>query len=247
MLKVSKLVTYHGKIQVLRRISFEVAQGELIAIIGPNGAGKSTLLGTLSGIYQPNSGAVIIDGVKTEKYTPELMVKKGINLVPERRQVFSSLSVIDNLLLGAYHRYYKDKSNIYRDVEEILQMFPALKGKEKHMAGTLSGGLQQMVAIARGLMAKPKVLMLDEPSVGLAPMMVKEIMQILNTLKKQKTTIVLVEQNAKAALKVADRAYVMDRGDMVIEGTAEELMKDPRIEDAYLGKGYRMPFNPIPL
>ena len=158
--------------------------------------------------------------------------------------MFASLSVMDNLLLGAYHRYHKNKGSISDEAKEILQMFPALEGKQDYMAGTLSGGLQQMVAIARGLMAKPKVLMLDEPSVGLAPMMVKEIMQILSKLKEQKTTIILVEQNAKAALKVADRAYVMDRGDIVIEGTAQELMADPRIEDAYLGKGYRIPYNP---
>lgn len=244
MLKISKLSTFHGKICVLRDLSFNVAKGELIAIIGPNGAGKSTLVGSLAGIYPPKAGEITLDGEKISKVSPESMVKKGVSLVPERRQVFNTLTVKDNLLLGAYHRYYKDKKNVYEEMQEIFALFPALIGKENILAGTLSGGLQQMVAIARGLMAKPKVLMLDEPSVGLAPMMVKEIMAILTNLKERSTTIILIEQNAKAALKVADRAYVMERGSMVIEGTAEELLADSRIEDAYLGKGYRVPFNP---
>jgi branched-chain amino acid transport system ATP-binding protein len=240
MLQVSELTTYHGKIQVLKGLSFNVKPGELVSIIGANGAGKSTLLGTLAGIYQPAGGSISMGGDILKKYSPEQMVRCGISLVPERRQVFDSLTVMDNLYLGAYHRYRKDKKNLPQDIKEVLELFPALKGKEDNLAGNLSGGLQQMVAIGRGLMAKPKVLLLDEPSVGLAPMIVKEIMNILHGLKSSGTTIVLVEQNAKAALKVADRAYVMERGQMVLEGTAEELLNDPRVEHAYLGKGYHL-------
>lgn len=240
MLEVNKLQTYHGKIRVLRELSFRIDDGELVAIIGANGAGKSTLLGTLAGIYKPRSGEIIFNGQVVQRPIAEEMVRLGISLVPERRQVFESMTVTDNLLLGAYHRYSKDKKNMPNDLEEVMNLFPALKGKEHHIAGTLSGGLQQMVAIARGLMAHPKVLLLDEPSVGLAPMIVKEIMAILRNLRERGTTIVLVEQNARAALKVADRVYVMERGRMVLTGTAKELLLDPRVEHAYLGKGYHL-------
>ncbi len=240
MLRVSGVNTFHGHIHVLRNISFRVKPGQLVAIIGANGAGKSTLLGTLASLYPPRDGLVAIEGEVVTKYRPDIMVKKGISLVPERRQVFDGLSVLDNFLLGAYHRYNKDRKTVNQEAQEVLELFPALKGKEEEYAGNLSGGLQQMVAIGRGLMAKPKVLLLDEPSVGLAPMVVKEIMGILKGLKERGTTIVLVEQNAKAALKVADRAYVMERGEMILEGTASELLKDPRVEHAYLGKGYHL-------
>lgn len=240
MLEVRNICTYHGRIQVLRNLSFKMDKGELIAIIGANGAGKSTLLGTLSGIYPPKSGEIILGGQELKKLNPENIVRQGISLVPERRQVFDSLTVMDNFLLGAYHRYGRDKAGLAGDVVEVLELFPAIKGKEKDLAGTLSGGLQQMVAIGRGLMAKPQVLMLDEPSMGLAPMIVKEIMNILQDLKAKGTTIILVEQNARAALKVADRAYVMDRGEMVLSGTAEELLQDKRVQHAYLGKGYHL-------
>ena len=240
MLDVVNLQTYHGKIRVLRELSFRLDDGELVAIIGANGAGKSTLLGTLAGIYRLQSGEINFNGKSIVRPVAEEMVRMGISLVPERRQVFESLTVTDNLLLGAYHRYNRDKGRIPKDLQEIMSLFPALQGKERHLAGTLSGGLQQMVAIARGLMAHPKVLMLDEPSVGLAPMIVKEIMGILCNLRERGTTIILVEQNARAALKVADRVYVMERGRMVLTGTAEELLKDPRVEHAYLGKGYHL-------
>ncbi|MHB8984089.1 MAG: ABC transporter ATP-binding protein [Carboxydocellales bacterium] len=240
MLEVHNLQTYHGKIRVLRELSFRLDDGELVAIIGANGAGKSTLLGTLAGIYRLQSGEINFNGKSIVRPVAEEMVRMGISLVPERRQIFESLTVTDNLLLGAYHRYNRDKGRIPKDLQEIMSLFPALPGKERHLAGTLSGGLQQMVAIARGLMAHPKVLMLDEPSVGLAPMIVKEIMGILCSLRERGTTIILVEQNARAALKVADRVYVMERGRMVLTGTAEELLKDPRVEHAYLGKGYHL-------
>jgi len=240
MLEVRDLCTYHGRIQVLRELSFQIDRGELVAIIGANGAGKSTLLGTLAGIYQPKSGRISLDGEEIKKIAPELMVCQGISLVPERRQIFDSLTVTDNLMLGAYHRYRKDKAGLAKELAEVFELFPALKGMERDLAGTLSGGLQQMVAIGRGLMAKPRVLMLDEPSVGLAPLIVKEIMNILHNLKLKGTTILLVEQNARAALKVADRAYVMDRGQMVLTGTADELLKDKRVQHAYLGKGYHL-------
>ncbi len=240
MLEVRNLQTYHGKIRVLRELSFRLDDGEMVAIIGANGAGKSTLLGTLAGIYKPRAGEILFNGQAVKRPVAEEMVRMGISLVPERRQVFESMTVTDNLLLGAYHRYSKDKKELSKDLQEVMALFPALQGKEHHLAGTLSGGLQQMVAIARGLMARPKVLMLDEPSVGLAPMIVKEIMGILRNLRERGTTIILVEQNARAALKVADRVYVMERGRMVLTGTAEELLRDPRVEHAYLGKGYHM-------
>ena len=240
MLEVRNLQTYHGKIKVLHELSCRIDYGEIVAIIGANGAGKSTLLGTLAGIYKARDGEIMVHGQAVERPVAEEMVRRGISLIPERRQVFESMTVSDNLLLGAYHRYRKDKKQLSKDFKEVLALFPALQGKEQHLAGTLSGGLQQMVAIARGLMSNPKLLMLDEPSVGLAPMIVKEIMGILSNLKARGTTIILVEQNARAALKVADRVYVMERGRMVLTGSAEELLQDPRVQHAYLGKGYHL-------
>ncbi|MGE5405813.1 MAG: ABC transporter ATP-binding protein [Candidatus Saccharibacteria bacterium] len=236
MLDVQDLVTYHGHILALRRASLKVAPGELVAIIGANGAGKSTLMGTLAGIYTPSRGQIFMDGKDVTGFNAEKMVGHGITLVPERRQLFDTLTVIDNLKLGAYHRYRREKSNLRRDIEEVLELFPALQGKEHELAGNLSGGLQQMVAIGRGVMAKPKLLMLDEPSVGLAPMVLAEIMELLLRLKEKGTTILLVEQNARAALRVADRAYVLDRGRCVLSGSANELLSDQRVQVAYLGR-----------
>ncbi len=239
MLIVKDLHTYHGRIHVLRGISMQVAEGEIVAIIGSNGAGKSTLMGALAGIYQSRKGDVNFDNHQITNFPAEQVVSLGINLIPERRQIFDSLSVIDNLLLGAYHRRRQTPmKELNREIGQILEVFPLLKGKEKLPAGNLSGGLQQMVAIGRGLMSQPRLLLLDEPSVGLAPLVVREIMGILGNLRKQGTTILLVEQNARAALKVADRGYVLEQGQIALEGKAEDLLRDLRVQSAYLGKGH---------
>ncbi len=235
MLRVVKLDTYHGRIRVLQNISLNVEKGEIVTIIGANGAGKSTLLGTIAGVYRPKSGQIYLGTKQTSCLPTEKVVKEGIILVPERREVFDSLSVIDNLKLGAYHRYRADKKTIDSDIENVLSLFPALQGREKQLAGTLSGGEQQMLAIGRGLMANPKVLLLDEPSIGLAPLVVKEIFDILLSLKKRGTTILMVEQNARAALKVADRAYILERGAISLAGKARDMLQDTRVQTAYLG------------
>ena len=237
MLKVNNLHTHHGHLHVLEGINFELLEGELLAIVGSNGAGKSTLLGTLGGIYTPSEGSIEYKEQDITKDGVQKVVSTGIILVPEPRQIFSSLSVKDNLMLGAYHRYRKDKKVIHQDYEEILELFPRLKQMLHRPGGLLSGGEQQMVAIGRGLMANPKVLMLDEPSLGLAPLIVKDIMQILRRLCDEKgATIILVEQNVKAALKVADRACVLAHGKIAISGTSEELLNDPKVQEAYFGK-----------
>lgn len=235
MLRVVKLETYHGRIRVLKNISLNVEKGEIVTIIGANGAGKSTLLGTIAGVYRPKSGQIYLGTKQTSCLPAEKVVKEGIILVPERREVFDSLSVVDNLKLGAYHRYRTDKNTIDTDIEAVLSLFPALQGREKQLAGTLSGGEQQMLAIGRGLMGKPKVLLLDEPSIGLAPLVVKEIFEILLNLKKHGTTILMVEQNARAALKVADRAYILERGAISLAGRAKDMLQDARVQTAYLG------------
>lgn len=235
MLEVRDLVTYHGHVKALDEASLNVLPGELVAIIGTNGAGKSTLLGTIAGLYSPRRGSITLDGTDVTAFGAERMVRAGVTLVPERRQLFDSLSVIDNLMLGAYQRYERDKKILARDIEMILDFLPALQGKEYTLAGNLSGGLQQMVAVGRGLMARPRLMMLDEPSVGLAPMVLAEIMEMLHKLKNGGTTILLVEQNARAALKIADRAYVLDRGRCVFSGPSQELANDPRLQATYLG------------
>ncbi|MCL1694711.1 ABC transporter ATP-binding protein [Lysinibacillus sp. BPa_S21] len=237
MLKVENLHTYHGHLHVLDGIDFELVEGELLSIVGSNGAGKSTLLGTLAGVYSPSEGKIEYKGIDITKDGVQKTVANGICLVPERRQIFSALSVKDNLMLGAYHRYSRDKKTVHRDYEEIVELFPRLKQMLNRPGGLLSGGEQQMVAIGRGLMANPKVLMLDEPSLGLAPLIVKDIMNILRRLCDERgVTIILVEQNVKAALKVADRACVLAHGKMAISGTAQELLNDPKIQEAYFGK-----------
>ena len=242
MLKVENLHTYHGHLHVLEGIEFELVEGELLSIVGSNGAGKSTLLGTLAGVYSPSEGKIEYKGLDITKDGVQKTVANGICLVPERRQIFSSLSVKDNLMLGAYHRYGRDKKTVHRDYEEIVELFPRLKQMLHRPGGLLSGGEQQMVAIGRGLMANPKVLMMDEPSLGLAPLIVKDIMTILRRLSDERgVTIILVEQNVKAALKVADRACVLAHGKMAISGTAQELLNDPKIQEAYFGKPQTTP------
>ncbi len=240
MLQIKNLVTCHGHVEVLHGISLVVENKQILAIIGANGAGKSTLLGTISGLYKPRSGAITLDGEVIHGLKAEQTVVKGLSLVPERRQVFYDMTVRENLMLGGYSRYSKHRGEVQKDMERICEIFPILKKTSNRMAGTLSGGEQQMLAIGRGLMARPKILMLDEPSLGLAPLVVREIMSILRQLGDQGTTIVLVEQNARAALRVADRVAVIERGRIVIEGEAKELKEDPRIQAAYVGKGYQI-------
>jgi branched-chain amino acid transport system ATP-binding protein len=237
MLKLERVNTYYGRIQALRDISLEVNEGEIVAVIGPNGAGKTTLLNTISGVAPARSGQIALDGWPIASLSPEKIVRLGISQVPERRQVFATMSVSDNLLLGAYHRYRRDgKEEIERDMEFVFEIFPRLRDRVKQAAGTLSGGEQQMLALGRGWMAKPKLLLMDEPSLGLAPLLVKEIFRVSGELREHGTTILVVEQNARAALDLADRAYVMESGQVVLEGMAAELAADERVQTAYLGR-----------
>ncbi len=236
MLEIKCLEVCHGWVQALRGLSFQVVRGEMLAVLGLNGAGKSTLLGALAGLYKIKKGDILLDGESLSGKPPHQIVKLGISLVPERREIFNSLTVIDNLLLGAYHRYRYKKNEVIIDVVKIMDLFPALRGRENHPAGTLSGGLQQMLAIGRGLMARPRLLLLDEPSVGLAPLVTREIMTTLAELKKTGVTIILVEQNTAAALKVADRALVMERGSIVMSGMPRDMMGNSRVQQACLGR-----------
>jgi branched-chain amino acid transport system ATP-binding protein len=236
LLTVNGLQVAYGAIEVLHGLSFSVREGEIVAVIGANGAGKSTLLGTLAGISWPARGQVIFCGRDISGLPAETLVKQGIALVPERRQVFAGLSVYDNLLLGAYHRYRAEKHLLPAEIARILEKFAILQGREKQAAGTLSGGMQQMLVIGRAMMSKPKLLLLDEPSLGLAPLIVREITHLVRSLREQGMTIIVVEQNVRAALEMADRGYVLERGRFVIDGTSGELMGDCRVQNAYLGR-----------
>jgi branched-chain amino acid transport system ATP-binding protein len=237
MLKIENLSTFYGRIQALREVSLTVAEGEIVAVIGSNGAGKSTLLNTISGMIPSRSGRIEFDGTPVAGLRPDRIVRLGISQVPERRQIFSTMSVMDNLILGAYHRYGRDgKPAVDRDLEFVFEIFPRLRERIKQTAGTLSGGEQQMLALGRGWMAKPKLLLMDEPSLGLAPLMAREIFRVSGQLREHGTTILLVEQNAHAALELADRAYVLESGRVACEGAAKELAGDERVQKAYLGK-----------
>jgi len=239
MLEVVGVSTYYGQIQALKGVSLRVDEGEIVALIGANGAGKTTLLNTISGVLAPRRGDVFWDGKRITHLPPERVVRLGISHVPERRQIFGEMTVKDNLILGAYHRFGKDKgATINRDLETVFEIFPILKEREKQAAGTLSGGQQQMLAVGRGLMSSPKLLLLDEPSLGLAPLLVREIMRIVSDLRARGTTVLLIEQNARAALRVADRGYLIETGNIVLAGTAAELSVNPKVQSAYLGKGY---------
>jgi len=237
MLTLKSVQAGYGRLPVLKGISLHVRQGEVVTLIGGNGAGKTTTLRTISGLLPPRKGAIAFAGHDLTRLPPERIVTLGLALVPEGRRVFRTLSVTANLELGAYHR--RDKSEVRRDLEEIRARFPILKERAHQAAGTLSGGEQQILAIGRALMARPRLLMLDEPSMGLAPRMVTQVYHILAELKAQGTTILLVEQNARAALKVADRGYVLETGRIILDGTAADLRDDPEVQRAYLGKGYQ--------
>ena len=233
MLKVEKLNVHYGVIHALKDVSMEVKEGEIVSLIGANGAGKTTLLQTISGLLKKTSGEVMFLGKSMNKVSAKNIVKEGITQVPEGRHIFSGMSVYENLLMGAYLR--KDKDGIKADLQDIYQRFPILEKRSSQDASTLSGGEQQMLAMGRALMARPKILLLDEPSMGLAPILVKEIFNIIKDINEKGTTVLLVEQNAKMALSIADRAYVMETGNIVMTGTGAELVNSPEIQKAYLG------------
>lgn len=239
LLNVKNLNTYYGKVHALKNVSLHLCEKEIVALIGANGAGKTTILNTISGVTPPQSGTIHFAGESVEGLPPDKLVKTGISQVPEGRQVFKGLSVAENLELGAYLRFVgrEPKENIKKDIAHIYELFPRLEERKKQMAGTLSGGEQQMLAIGRALMARPKLLLLDEPSMGLAPLVVQEIFAVIEHLRSDEgTTVLLVEQNAKAALKMADRAYVLETGKIILEGNAADLLVNPEVQRAYLGK-----------
>ncbi len=235
LLDVQSLSAAYGAVQALHEVRLYVDEQEAVAILGPNGAGKTTLLHALSGLMS-SSGRVVFAGSALTRIVPEEMVRRGMSLVPERRQLFSSMSVHDNLLLGAYHRFgHVPRSAIDNDVNAIYELFPILRGRARHAAGMLSGGMQQMVAIGRGLMARPQLLLMDEPLLGLAPLVIREILKVLTALKARGLALLLVEQNVRAALAVAERGYVLEGGAVVLAGPAKMLAEHPRVRSAYLG------------
>jgi branched-chain amino acid transport system ATP-binding protein len=236
MLDIKNIQTFYGKIQALRDVSIKVNTGEIVSLIGANGAGKSTLLMTVSGINKPREGVIIFEGKNIEKEEPHKIVKLGISQSPEGRRIFSKLTVEENLKLGS--NIYENGKNYLNDIKEIFELFPVLSDRKIQRGGTLSGGEQQMLAIGRALMARPKMLLLDEPSLGIAPKLVNQIfVAIKNINKEKKVTIFLVEQNAKKALELADRAYVLVNGKVTIQGTGQELLKNQDIQAAYLEGG----------
>ena len=233
MLEIKDLYVRYGMIEAIKGISFEVRDGEIVTLIGSNGAGKTTTMHAISGLLKPASGSIMLDGVELTKTPNHKIVSMGLAQVPEGRRVFAQQTVEENLLLGAYAR--KDKDGIQKDLEHVYDLFPRLRERKKQLAGTLSGGEQQMLAMARALMSRPKILLMDEPSMGLSPLLVKEIFHIIQDINKDGTTILLVEQNAKMALAIADRAYVLETGKISLEGTGEELSASEEVRKAYLG------------
>ena len=233
MLEVNDIHTYYGNIHALKGISLEVNEGEVVTLIGANGAGKTTTLRTISGLLAPRTGSVILNGEDISGQPAHDLVYKGIAMVPEGRGVFAKLSVLENLEMGAYSR--KDSSGVKDDIEYAYGLFPRLKERRKQVAGTLSGGEQQMLATARALMARPKLLLMDEPSMGLAPILVEGIFETISNINKEGTTILLVEQNALMALSVASRGYVLQTGQIVLSDTSQKLEKNPTVQKAYLG------------
>ena len=240
MLRLRSLHAGYGNVEVLRGVSLHVDEGEIVTIVGANGAGKSTLLNTIAGVVRPSMGSVDFMAREITAQPAESVAALGCVLVPEGRQIFPDMTVRENLQLGGYLRWRRHgKASVEKDAEEICALFPILAGRKSQAAGTLSGGEQQMLALGRALMARPRMLMLDEPSIGLAPLMVREIFNVIAGLRGRGTTILLVEQNARAALSIADRGYVMETGRIMVEGTAEELSDNHDVRRAYLGKEYR--------
>lgn len=233
MLKVEDINVFYGAIHALKNASFEVRRGEIVSLIGANGAGKTTIMHTLSGLLKAESGSIRLENKEIVGTSAEKIVGLGLVQVPEGRRIFGRMTVLENLMMGAYLR--RDKNEIAESIEKMYQRFPRLKERSKQLAGTMSGGEQQMLAIARALMAKPKLLLMDEPSMGLAPILVDEIFYIIEDINAQGMTVLLVEQNANKALSIADRAYVLETGNIVMTGSGEELLNDDRVRQAYLG------------
>ena len=234
ILSVKDIHTYYGAIQALRGVSVEVGRGEIVTLIGSNGAGKSTTLKTISGLLRPRQGEILFDGKRIDRVEPHNIVKRGISQSPEGRRVFPALTVAENLEMGAFARH--DRGGIARDRDRVYTLFPRLKERARQRAGTLSGGEQQMLAIGRALMAAPSVLLLDEPSMGLAPVLVDTIFDAIREINQQGTTIMLVEQNAQLALSIAARGYVLQTGSIVLHDTAQNLLANPEVRAAYLGE-----------
>ena len=233
MLELRDVHSYYGNIHALKGISFKVEDGEIVTLIGANGAGKSTTMRTIQGLLRPRQGTILLDGVALEKLPTHEIVAKGISQAPEGRQIFPRMTVLENLQMGAYQR--KDKDGIQKDMDRALELFPRLKERIAQKGGTLSGGEQQMLAMGRAMMARPRVLMLDEPSMGLAPILVEQIFEIIKELNNQGSTILLVEQNAMMALSIATRGYVLETGTIALSGTAEQLKNNKQVQDTYLG------------
>ncbi len=231
LLSVNNIHTYYGNILALKGVSIDVPEGSIVTILGANGAGKTTTMKTIAGVLKPKKGDITFLNEDITGKTPDMLVSKGISLVPEGRAILSGMTVMENLEMGAFRR----KGSIKKDLEKVMERFPILEERKSQLGGTLSGGQQQMLAIARALMSKPKLLLLDEPSMGLAPLIVKDIFQIVKEINEEGTTVLLVEQNARQALKVAHHAYVLETGKVVKSGRAKDLLKDSSIKEAYLG------------
>ncbi|MEW6669760.1 MAG: ABC transporter ATP-binding protein [Thermodesulfobacteriota bacterium] len=237
MLSVTRVNAFYEKFHALKDVSLEVSEGEIVAVIGSNGAGKSTLLRTVCGLLRPRSGAVYLRGKDISGYPAEKIVSMGVSMVPEGRAIFTDLSVLENLELGAYSRYRQgDRAHIASDMEAALTLFPGLRGRLGQKGGTLSGGEQQMLAIARGLMSRPRLLLLDEPSLGLAPLLVETIFDVIADLHRRRITILLVEQNSQMSLRLAHRGYVLQTGAVIVTGEARTLLEDAQIRNLYLGR-----------
>lgn len=232
MLKVENLKVNFGGIEAVKGISFEVKEGEIVTLIGSNGAGKSTTLRAISGLVKPSDGRILFEGKDITKIGSSEIVGRGITLCPEGRRIFPDMTVLENIKIGAYLR----NDDLTNDIEKCHRLFPILKERENQLAGTLSGGEQQMLAVARSLMSRPKIMMLDEPSLGLAPLVVKDIFNILKEINEEGVTILLIEQNANMALRLADKAYVLETGTIAMQGSGKELLDNPKIKEAYLGK-----------
>ncbi len=236
MLKVRNLEAGYGKLRVLKRISMHVDPGEIVTIIGANGAGKTTLLHTINGLVKVSSGEILFKDNNLGRIAPEKIVASGCSLVPEGRQVFSTMTVEENLILGGYVLAKKTMGGIDAEIARVYELFPVLKERDRQLAGTLSGGEQQMLAMGRALMAKPSLIMMDEPSTGLAPLIVKNIFKVILRLRDEGNTVLLVEQNAKAALGIADRGYVLETGKIILQGAAQDLLQNRDVQRAYLGR-----------
>ncbi|MES2879137.1 MAG: ABC transporter ATP-binding protein [Pseudomonadota bacterium] len=241
ILEVKNLRVAYGKVEALHDVSLTIRRGQIVTVIGPNGAGKTTLLASLMGLL-PATGEIVYMGyVQGRERQVETLVRQGMTLVPEKRELFAEMSVEDNLLLGAFDRYRTGHRDQMETMDEVFELFPRLEERRVQLAGTLSGGERQMLAMGRALMAKPKLLMLDEPSLGLAPLIIKEIFRIIAELKRTGVAILLVEQNARAALQIADYGYVLETGEVSLSGPSAELAADPRVIEAYLGLGHKQP------